>query len=132
MYNLYPDISSLKFINGILTIPFDMFTKTNSDLETSSSAINIFNQKVLTSIWSSKQLEPFTGKILNRDNYDGVLAVLQEIDTVSQRQPVVLSHFLFFLQPMMQDINDNLRDWSMSLIMRYLRLNPKYVLYFKF
>lgn len=132
MYNLYPDISSLKFINGILTIPFDMFTKTNSDLETSSSAINIFNQKVLTSIWSSKQLEPFTGKILNRDNYDGVLAVLQEIDTVSQRQPVVLSHFLFFLQPMMQDINDNLRDWSMSLIMRYLRLNPKYVLCFKF
>ena len=109
-----------------------MFTKTNSDLETSSSAINIFNQKVLTSIWSSKQLEPFTGKILNRDNYDGVLSVLQEIDTVSQRQPVVLSHFLFFLQPMMQDINDNLRDWSMSLIMRYLRLNPKYVLYFKF
>lgn len=126
LHNLYTDINSLKFINSILTIPFDLSTLNKIDSASFSSSVNIFNQKVVSSIWSSKQLEPFTGKILNRENYDGVLSVLQEIDTVSQRQPIVLSHFIFYLQPLMQDINDNLRDWAMSLIMRYLRLNPRY------
>jgi hypothetical protein len=121
----------------MLTIPFELIMNKNNDISdsnnncvtaitsTSSSSVNIFNQKIVNSIWSTKQLEPFIGKILNRENYDGVLSVLQEIDTVSQRQPVVLTHFIFHLQPLMQDINDNLRDLSISLIMRYLRLNPK-------
>ena len=132
LLKLYPDIGSLKFINGILSIPFELATK-RCDLTTTSSepnnnmTVNIFNQKSSTFIWSTRQLEPFTSKILNRDNYDGVLSVLQELDTVSQRQPVILSYFVFYLQPLMQDLNDNLRDISLALIMRYLRLNPKLV-----
>jgi len=120
----------------MLTIPFELImNKNSSNINDSNNncvstptttTVNIFNQKIVNSIYSTKQLEPFIGKILNRENYDGVLSVLQEIDTVSQRQPVVLTHFIFHLQQLMQDINDHLRDLSFSLVMRHLRLNPKY------
>lgn len=137
MYKLYPDIGSLKFINGSLSIPFESIEKrteqnNNIDISVLSSftSINIFNQKTLLSTWSSKQLEPFANKLVNRDNYDGVLSVLNELDTVSQRQPKILAYFVFYLQPMMQDPNENLRDSSIALIMRYLRLNPKETTYF--
>jgi hypothetical protein len=93
-------------------------------------SINVLNQKSISSLWSSKQLEPFINKLLNRDSYDGVLSVLQELDAVSQRQPIILSHFVFYLQPLTQDPNDLIRDLSFSLIMRYLRLNPKETLSF--
>lgn len=132
MYKLYPDINSLKFVNGMLSIPFDPIKKpleeTNNNVDsvlfTSLSSVNLF-QKTSAASWTTKQLEPFTSKLINRNNYDGVLLVLQELDTVSQRQPKILSYFVFYLQPLMQDPNDNLRDTSISLIMRYLRLNPK-------
>jgi hypothetical protein len=132
MYKLYPDINSLKFVNGMLSMPFDSIKKPNEEdnnnidliLFKSLSSVNLF-QKSNMANWTSKQLEPFTSKIINRDNYDGVLLVLQELDTVSQRQPKILSYFVFYLQPLMQDPNDTLRDTSISLIMRYLRLNPK-------
>lgn len=137
MYKLYPDISSLKFINGTLSIPFDSAQKnheTNNNVEigllSSLSSVNIFNQKANVTNWSSKQLEPFTSKLINRNNYDGVLSVLQELDAVSLRQPKILSYFVFYLQPFMQDSNDNLRDISIALIMRYLRSNPKETSYF--
>lgn len=91
----------------------------------SLKSVNVLNQRSNLSLWSSKQLEPFINKILNRDSFDGVFSVLQELDTVSQRQPVILSHFVSYLQPLMQDLNDQLRDISFSLIMRYLRLNPR-------
>ena len=130
IFKLYPDIGSLKFINGILAIPFDSIKKINNDdnnnIELASLVqVNIFNQKSSASTWSMKQLEPFTSKLLNRNNYDGVLSVLNELDSVSQKQPIILSCFVFYLKPMMQDPNDFLRDSVISLIMRYLRLNPK-------
>ena len=79
---MYSDISSLKFINAILTIPFELVSKkTGTDVNDnpiltdltllSKSTVNIFNQKSLTSTWPTKQLEPFTSKLLNRENYDG-------------------------------------------------------------
>lgn len=137
MYKLYPDINSLKFVNGMLSIPFDSIKRTveetNNNIDSvifmSLSSVNLF-QKTNTASWTTKQLEPFTSKLINRDNYDGVLLVLQELDTVSQRQPKILSYFVFYLQPLMQDPNESLRDTSISLIMRYLRLNPKETSYF--
>lgn len=139
MYKLYADINSLKFINGTLSIPFDT-TKTspapesNNNIDitllSSLSSVNIFNQKASVASWTAKQLEPFISKIGNRHNYDGILLVLNELDTVSQRQPKILSYFVFYLQPLMQDSNDKLRDLSIALIMRYLRLNPKETMYF--
>jgi hypothetical protein len=87
--------------------------------------VNILNQKTTTSIWSSQQLEPFVKKITNRISYDAVSSVLQELDAVSQRQSIILAHFVFYLQPLMHDSNDVIRDLSILLIMRYLRLNPK-------
>jgi hypothetical protein len=130
----YPEIVFLKCINAVELIPFEPieFNKTTNNnnilksLPTNSMrSINVLNQKSISSLWSSKQLEPFINKLLNRDSYDGVLSVLQELDAVSQRQPIILSHFVFYLQPLTQDPNDLIRDLSFSLIMRYLRLNPK-------
>ncbi len=82
---LYSDFSSIKFINAILTIPFELILNkniptndvndnsilTDNNQLISTSSVNIFNQKFLTSIWPTKQLEPFTSKLLNRENYDG-------------------------------------------------------------
>ncbi len=74
MFKLYPDIGSLKFINGILAIPFDSIERINDNNNNIQIApINIFNQKSTASTWSNKQLEPFTSKLLNRNNYDGLL-----------------------------------------------------------
>jgi hypothetical protein len=35
-------------------------------------SINVLNQKSVSSLWSTKQLEPFITKLLNRDSYDGI------------------------------------------------------------
>ena len=82
MYKLYPDIGSLKFINGTLSIPFDSNKKSaaeenNNNIDTtlysSFLSVNIFNQKTSVSTWSAKQLEPFANKLANRNSYDGNL-----------------------------------------------------------
>ncbi len=36
-------------------------------------SINVLNQKSVSSLWSTKQLEPFITKLLNRDSYDGIV-----------------------------------------------------------
>ncbi len=80
MYKLYPDIGSLKFINGTLSIPFDRIKKNSSETNnnnidtnvySSFLSVNIFNQKSNVSTWSVKQLEPFANKLTNRNSYDG-------------------------------------------------------------
>ena len=95
------------------------------DTNKSLRSINILNQKTSSSIWTSKQLEPFIKKITNRNSFETVSSVLQELDAVSQRQSIILSHFVFYLQPLLKDSNDVIRELSIALIMRYLRLNPK-------
>jgi hypothetical protein len=55
----------------------------------------------------------------------GALSVLQEIDQISQRQPIILAHFSHYLQPLIKNKNETIRDLAIALIMRYLRLNPK-------
>ena len=77
----YPEISFLKYINALESIPFEAieFTKTlnnNSILKSlptkSMRSINVLNQKSTPSLWSTKQLEPFISKLLNRDSFDGL------------------------------------------------------------
>ncbi len=127
-------MNALKYLSSLESVPFESLDLSKSaDIDllkliptTSLRSVNVLNQKTNVSIWSSKQLEPFISKILNRDNFDAVLSVLQELDAVSQRQAIILSHFVFYLKPLILDLNDQLRDLSINLIMRYLRLNPKY------
>ncbi len=140
MHRTFPDIGYLKFLNSIESLPFDLIDSNNNnaakvlqDIENKMDdggpaalrCINILNQKTTNSIWSSRQLEPFVNKITNRNSYEAVASVLQELDTVSQRQSIILAHFVFYLQPLMHDTNDVIRDLAISLVMRYLRLNPK-------
>jgi hypothetical protein len=100
-------------------------TNSRDDSSSALKSINILNQKTTNSIWSSRQLEPFINKITNRKSYEAVSSVLQELDAVSQRQSIILAHFVFYLQPLMHDSDDVIRDLAVSLVMRYLRLNPK-------
>lgn len=58
-------------------------------------------------------------------NVTGIALVLQELEAISQRDTTILTHFVFFLRPLIMDQNDIIRDFSISLLMRYLRLNPK-------
>ncbi len=137
LQKFYPDLNTLKYLSSLESVPFeslDLSKSTDIDLlklipTTSLRSVNVLNQKTNVAMWSTKQLEPFISKLLNRDNFDGVLSVLQELDAVSQRQAIILSHFVFYLKPLMLDLNDQLRDLSINLIMRYLRLNPKFVLF---
>lgn len=140
---LFPDISYLKYLSSVEPVLCSTADTQSSDVnnnETSSKKldednnnkysqrpINVLNQKTggANSIWTSKQLEPFIKKITSRESFDTVYGELQDLDTVSQRQSTILSHFVFYLQPLMSDSHDAIRDLAISLIMRYLRLNPK-------
>ncbi|RNA14305.1 Integrator complex subunit 1 [Brachionus plicatilis] len=75
-------------------------------------------------LWKTKQLEPFINKLSNRSNYEEVLFVLNELDTVSERQPIILSQFAIYLKSLLEDNDDKIRDYAFNLLMRYLRLNP--------
>lgn len=92
--------------------------------------VNSLLQKLNMPLWKTKQLEPFIKKLSNRSNYEEVLFVLNELDTVSERQPIILSQFAIYLKTLLNDDDDKIRDCSFSLLMRYLRLNPNEAKYF--
>jgi hypothetical protein len=144
LQKLYPDLLSINFLTSLESIPFDMeindAKRVKTMLNNSSSSnvnsstnlppdsltyVNILNQKSAISSFSLKQLEPFIDKINERKNFDAVLSVLQELDKISQRQPNILSHFVYHLQNLVNDKSSVIRDLAISLIMRYLRLNSK-------
>lgn len=134
LQNTYPDINSLKYLNSLQSIPFESIEILRSASRTELlklmpeclKCVNNLNQKLNMPIWTSKQLEPFVNKLTNRNSFESVLSVLQELDAVSQRQPILLSHFVIYLIPLISDSNDLIRELAISLIMRHLRLNPKY------
>lgn len=92
---------------------------------TNFNHVNSLLQKLNMPLWKTKQLEPFVNKLSNRSNYEEVLFVLNELDTVSERQPIILSQFAIYLKNLLEDNDDKIRDYALSLLMRYLRLNPK-------
>lgn len=54
-----------------------------------------------------------------------MICVLQELETISQRDTSILSHFSSSICPLILDNNDTIRELSLALLMRHLRLNPK-------
>ena len=142
MQKIYSEISSLKSINAIINSRSAIAIPIEKNSENGFSNLNV--PKPVTRISSPKQLEPFINKLLNRDNFDGeihetfsfnsffkcflilgVITVLQELEKCSQLQPFILNEFIHYLHDFLKDFNDSIREFSYSLVMRFLRLNPK-------
>jgi hypothetical protein len=88
LQRLYPEITSLKYIISIETIPFepeqptanvaavhhitDSVSENSSKTLSSLSRVNNLNIKRRQdeSLWTHKQLDPFINKLSNRDNYE--------------------------------------------------------------
>lgn len=117
-------IHSIIFNNGTPLQTTDLKKKSLPLNQTQDKNVNSLLQKLNMPIWKTKQLEPFINKLSNRSNYEEVLFVLNELDTVSERQPIILSQFAIYLKTLLNDDDDKIRDYSFSLLMRYLRLNP--------
>ncbi len=54
-----------------------------------------------------------------------MISVLQELEKYSLRQPFILNEFIHYLHDFLKDLNDMIRELTYSLVMRFLRLNPK-------
>ena len=86
----YPEIHALRNLTSIEAIPFDHSQQEVKDVndneidETkklvvpkppSNHDVNILNQKIEQSQWSSSQLEVFINRLADRDNYEGIVLV---------------------------------------------------------
>jgi len=120
----YPEVGPLKNVNSTISLLLLSSSSTNK-ASSCSTEISLYIPKVTTRFWSAKQLEPFVKKLLNRDNFDDVFKVLQELENVSQRQPLILNDFVYYLSEFFVDSSDAVRDLAITLVLRFLKLNPK-------
>ncbi|XP_061168184.1 integrator complex subunit 1-like [Saccostrea echinata] len=115
---MYPELSVLKSLLAGLTLS----RQADSD---QSSVAPVVGQPRSTSPWTVGQLTPFLDRLHTATDSDDILEVLTDLDETSKRKVDILEHFIGDLKKLLFHASDTVRNTAYSLVMRYIRLNPR-------
>ncbi|KAL3877747.1 hypothetical protein ACJMK2_035409 [Sinanodonta woodiana] len=119
----YPDFSILKSLLAGLTLRRQNQEEATPTVSCESTPILPATRP--TSPWTVNQLMPFIQRIRKEASPEDVLGVLQDLDETSKRKIDILDHFVADLKRLMLISNDQCRNTAHTLVMRFIRQNPK-------
>ncbi|XP_056018068.1 integrator complex subunit 1-like isoform X2 [Ostrea edulis] len=114
---MYPELSVLKSLLAGLTL--------SRQSESNQGNVASVTQPRSTSPWTVGQLTPFLDRLHMATDSEDILEVLTDLDETSKRKVDILEHFIGDLKKLLLHASDTARNTAYSLVMRYIRHNPR-------
>lgn len=115
---MYPELTVLKSLLAGLTL------SRQADSNQGNMAQTV-GQPRSTSPWTVGQLTPFLDRLHTSTDSEDILEVLTDLDETSKRKVDILEHFIGDLKKLLLHGSDTVRNTAYSLVMRYIRHNPR-------
>ncbi|XP_022317209.2 integrator complex subunit 1-like [Crassostrea virginica] len=115
---MYPELTVLKSLLAGLTL------SRQADSNQGSVAPAVAPPRS-TSPWTVGQLTPFLDRLRESTDSEDILEVLTDLDETSKRKVDILEHFIGDLKKFLMHGSDTVRNTAYSLVMRYIRHNPR-------